>query len=39
MRVILTIAAAVLAIGISEARAQVPLSAYVDANGYIDAQN
>ena len=38
MRVLLTIAAAVLAIGISEVRAQVPLSAYVDANGYINVQ-
>jgi HdeA/HdeB family len=38
MRTLLTIAAAVLAIGISETRAQVPLTAYVDANGYIDVQ-
>jgi len=38
MRMFLIIAAAVLAIGISESRAQVPLSAYVDANGYINVQ-
>jgi HdeA/HdeB family len=38
MRVLLSIAAAVLAIGISGVSAQVPLSAYVDANGYINVQ-
>ena len=38
MRVLMIIAAAVLAMGVSESRAQVPLSAYVDANGYIDVQ-
>jgi hypothetical protein len=38
MRILLTVAAAVLAIGISEVRAQVPLSEYVDANGYINVQ-
>jgi hypothetical protein len=30
------IAATGLAIGISESRAQVPLSSYADANGYLD---
>jgi hypothetical protein len=39
MRMILTIAAAVLAIGISETRAQVPLGDYVDANGYTTSKN
>jgi hypothetical protein len=38
MRMLLTVAAAVLAIGLSDARAQVPLTNYVDANGYIDVQ-
>ncbi len=38
MRMFMIIAAAVLAMGISESRAQVPLSAYVDANGYINVQ-
>ena len=38
MRVFMIIAVAVLAMGVSESRAQVPLSAYVDANGYIDVQ-
>ena len=38
MRMFMIIAAAVLAMGVSESRAQVPLSAYVDANGYIDVQ-
>ena len=36
MRIIMLIAAAVLAIGTSESRAQVPLSSYADANGYLD---
>jgi len=35
---LLTIAAAVLAIGVTDIRAQTPLKAYVDANGYIDVQ-
>jgi hypothetical protein len=30
------IAVAVMAIGISESRAEVPLSSYADANGYLD---
>jgi hypothetical protein len=38
MRTFLTVATAVLAMGMSEVRAQTPLSAYVDANGYIDVQ-
>jgi hypothetical protein len=38
MRMLLIIAGAGLAIGISETRAQTPLSAYIDANGYIDVQ-
>ncbi len=38
MRMLMIIAAAILAVGISQARAQVPLSAYVDANGYINVQ-
>ena len=38
MRVILAFVVTLLAIGVSESRAQVPLSAYVDANGYIDVQ-
>src|SRR5271169_6668296 len=38
MRSLLTIAATILSIGISEVRAQTPLSAYVDANGYINVQ-
>jgi len=38
MRVIMLTSATVAAIGISSAWAQVPLSAYVDANGYIDVQ-
>jgi hypothetical protein len=36
MRILMIIAAAVLAIGISEGRAEVPLSSYADANGYLD---
>jgi len=36
MRILMIIAAVVLAIGISESRAQVPLSCYADANGYLD---
>jgi HdeA/HdeB family len=38
MRILLALVAAVLAIGMSEVRAQTPLSAYVDANGYINVQ-
>jgi len=38
MRVMMLTSVAVAAIGISGAWAQVPLSAYVDANGYIDVQ-
>jgi hypothetical protein len=38
MRALLCVAVTLLTIGISEARAQVPLSAYVDANGYINVQ-
>jgi hypothetical protein len=38
MRIPLTLAAAVLAIGVSEVRAQTPLTAYVDGNGYINVQ-
>ena len=38
MRTLLSFAVTLLAIGISEARAQVPLSDYVDANGYINVQ-
>ena len=38
MRMLMIIVAAVLAMGMSESRAQVPLSAYVDANGYINVQ-
>ena len=38
MRALLTTVAALLAIGISEVRAQTPLSAYVDPNGYINVQ-
>ena len=36
MRILMIITAAVLAIGISESRAEVPLSSYADANGYLD---
>lgn len=36
MRMLLIIATAVLAIGMSESRAQTPLSSYADANGYLD---
>jgi hypothetical protein len=39
MRMFLAITATILAIGISETRAQVPLTDYVDANGYINVQN
>jgi HdeA/HdeB family len=38
MRKFLILAAAGCAIGTSDARAQVPLSTYADANGYIDVQ-
>ena len=38
MRKTLIVAAAVLAIADTDARAQVDLSAYADANGYIDVQ-
>ena len=38
MRILLSVAMTLLAIGISEAQAQTPLSAYVDANGYINVQ-
>ncbi len=38
MRAFLTVAAAVMALGISGVSAQTPLSAYVDANGYINVQ-
>ena len=38
MRMFLAITATILAIGISETRAQVPLTDYVDANGYINVQ-
>jgi hypothetical protein len=38
MRKTLILTAAVLAIAGSDARAQVDLSAYADANGYIDVQ-
>jgi HdeA/HdeB family len=36
MRMLMIIAAALLTIGASESRAQVPLSSYADANGYLD---
>ena len=36
MRILMILSAAVLAIRISESRAQVPLSSYADANGYLD---
>ena len=36
MRILMIITAAVLAIGISDSRAEVPLSSYADANGYLD---
>ena len=38
MRMLMILMAAVLAMGVSESHAQVPLSAYVDANGYINVQ-
>lgn len=38
MRVMMLTSAIAAAMGISSAWAQVPLSAYVDANGYIDVQ-
>jgi len=38
MRKYMLVAAASLAIGGSSAHAQVPLSAYTDANGFIDVQ-
>ena len=38
MRAILFAVVIATAAGLSEASAQVPLSAYVDANGYIDVQ-
>ena len=36
MRMLMIVAAALLTIGASESRAQVPLSSYADANGYLD---
>ena len=38
MRAISLAVAIVTGVGLSDASAQVPLSAYVDANGYIDVQ-
>ena len=38
MRMLMILMAAFLAMGVSESHAQVPLSVYVDANGYINVQ-